>query len=239
MVLLAAAVSAVNPHTVQASSGGIYIENPKPLFWAGGKGNIDMYFHVFNSTGHALSAPETNCTIHIYNSTDAHVMATLAVMSGIDYRVVLGDNITTIPGTYPYIIQCSNIYEAGFISDSFEIGLTSPQDVSAGMPLAALIIAPMIFGLLLLAGSFMFGEDHAMLKIGLFLVSYLTIFISLWFGIQVVVRYYGFSDLQDSISTTTWVFGLIFFVIVSYLFIWAFIKGVEASAQKKQKELEY
>lgn len=241
LILLALGVLAANPHTVQTSSGGLTIEYPKELYFAAYKGDIDFYFHVFNSTNQVMTAPTTNCTVHIYNTTNSHMMASLASMdaNGIDYEVVLSDNITLFPGVYPYVIQCSNVKEAGFVSDFFEIAHSSPMDTTAGMPMAMIILLPLLFGILLLIGSFMFGEEHAVLKIGLFMLSYLTIFISLWFSIQVVVRYYGFTDLQDAIGLTTMIAGVMFFVIVSYFMIYAFIKGTEAAAQQKRKELEY
>lgn len=241
LIMLAVSVLAVQP-TVQTTvvAQGIRIEYPKQPFFLANQPD-KLHFHVHNSTAYALTNATTTCLIHIYNETGNHVTEANMTFdsNGVDFFQILPEAITSKVGTYSYIVNCKNTQEAGYLSATFEIAHSSPQDNTAGMPLAALILVPMLFGILLLIGSFMFGEDHAVLKIALFLVAYLTVFISLWFGVQTVVRYYGFADLQEAIGTTTWIIGLIFFAIISYFLIYAFIKGVESAAQKKQREMEY
>lgn len=243
-IMLAIAVLAINPHTPQASGGatGLTIESPKAVFYPQGILS-ELHFHVWNSTGYNVVGTNTNCTIHIYNSTGHHLIDSAVTQDAddtMDYEFSLGKNVTDTAQDYPYVIYCVWLREAGFLSDFLEIAHSNPENTSvSGFPLAALILIPMFFGLLLLIGSFMFGEDHAVLKIALFLLAYLTVFLSLWFGLQTVVRYYGFTDLQDAIGTAAWIIGVVFFVIISYFLIYAFIKGIEASAQKKIKELEY
>lgn len=246
LALLACGVLAINPHTPQASGGigsnELTIENPKAIFYPQGTLN-ELHFHVWNSTGYNVVGANTTCKIHIYNSTGHHLIDAFAIQDGddpMDYEVTLGTNITDYAQDYPYIIYCTWLREAGFVSDFFEIAHSNPENTSvSGFPLATLILIPLLFGILLLIGSFIFGEEHAVLKIILFLMAYLTVFLSLWFGLQTVVRYYGFTDLQEAIGTTTWIIGIVFFVILSYFLIYAFIKGVETAAQKKEKRLEY
>lgn len=241
LILLAVGVLAVQP-TVQTTivNEGIRIEYPKQPFFLINNPD-ELHVHVMNSTGYLLTNATTTCLLHVYNDTGNHLLA--ANMSfdtnQIDFVYALPAGITGKAGIYSYVINCQNTKEAGYLSTTFEIAQSNAQDQTAGMPLAALILVPMLFGIMLLIGSFMFGEDHAVLKIALFLIAYLTVFLSLWFGVQTVVRYYGFADLQEAIGTTTWIIGIIFFVILSYFMIYAFIQGVEAAAQKKRKELEY
>jgi hypothetical protein len=128
MFLLAIAMClAVKTISVQSSVGGLYIENPKSPYWEAGLGDVEFHFHVFNSSGYALIPPITNCTVHIYNSSGAHMVEIDAIVDGLDYEVILGSNITNHPGTYAYIVQCANSKEAGFTSDSF---LISTADIN-------------------------------------------------------------------------------------------------------------
>lgn len=240
-ILLAGAVMAVPPVQTTITNEGIRIEYPKqPIFLLN---NPDkLHIHVMNSTGYLLTNATTTCLLHIYNDTGNHVVeANMTYDSNlIDFFYNLPETITSQAEVYSYIINCYNGKEAGYVSTTFEISQSAPADnLVGGFPLAALIIVPMLFGIMLLIGSFMFGEDHAVLKIALFLIAYLTVFLSLWFGVQTIVRYYGFADLQEAIGTTVWIIGIIFFVILSYFLIYAFIQGIEASAQKKRKEMEY
>jgi hypothetical protein len=159
--------------------------------------------------------------------------------NGIEFNYNLPTNITSKVGLYPFVVQCTSNKEAGFVASQFEIAFSVPRDTTAGQPLGIMIILPLIFGLLLIAGAFLFGESHAILKIFLFLFAYCMIFISFWFGMQVINNYYRFTEMSDAISTAVWVIGSIFFVILSYFLIYAFIEAVHAAAQRKQKELEY
>jgi hypothetical protein len=244
LILLVVGVSAMElsptvQTETQAGTQGIYIEYPQIDYYTMGDG-INLSFHVFNSTGFLLNDSNTICQVHIYSHGGQHIINAPAANEADDFVARLGPNVTGTTGIYPLLIYCSNAKEAGFISTRFEIQLAAPVENSVGgFPLAVLILVPLLFGILLLVGSFMFGEDHAVLKIALFLFAYLTVFLSLWFGVQTVVRYYGFADLQEAIGTTVWIIGILFFVIVSYFLIYAFIQGVEAAAQKKKKELEY
>lgn len=239
--ILIAGVLAVNPHQPQESTTGIQIQRPQnPFIWAGEE-SVDVYFHVFNSTNGELSAPTTNCTIDVYNNSDIHMLYNVkAVMEGHDYEVELGSNITLHPGRYPYIIHCYNIKEEGFLSDYLEVEYGAMrEDAIGGFPLAAIILLPILFGLLLIFGSFNLDDDHKTLKIIMFLFAYIMVFVSFWFGMQTVVRYYYFAALQESMTTVIWIVGVSLFVILSYFLIYAFIEGIHAAAQRKRERLGY
>lgn len=104
---------------------------------------------------------------------------------------------------------------------------------------SAIILLPLIFGIILIAGAFMFGETHAVLKIFLFLFAYCMIFIGLWFASVTVVEYLGFPELINDFGTVTWIFGTILFVILAYFLIYTFIIATKQAAQDKQARLEY
>ena len=199
--------------------------------------SMTFHFHVFNSTGNILDNTTTSCLIHVYNASNKHILIQDATYEDDDFEVSFGSNISDTIGYFSYIFQCSNPSEAGFVADTFEITNTVNIEPNvSGSPLAALILAPMIFGILLLFGALVLDpEEHAVMRIFLMLLSFTTYFMSAWFGVQALVRYYGFIDLQDSTTLTVFIIAGCLFVIVSYFIIYAFYKSVYAAAQKKKE----
>lgn len=130
-------------------------------------------------------------------------------------------------------INCSLNYQTN--STGFKI--CKMEDVK--MILAALIIAPMILGLMFLLGSFFLGEEHTVLKIALFLLAPITFWVSLQFGAVALVDIYDMPELVDSMAGITKITGVVFFVLLAYFLIYGFYKMVHISAQKKQERLEY
>jgi len=107
------------------------------------------------------------------------------------------------------------------------------------MLLAAITIIPMIFGVFALIGAASLGDDHRVMKIFLFLLSILTFFTSLHFGLVNLVKFYDFPELEATIGTTVYWTGWIFAVIIMYFIIYAFYKVVEFARNKKKARLEY
>jgi len=241
-ILLAVGVMAVQPQiAVPTAPSALTVVYPKTECI---KMVEDSYFNfdVLDANYSKLTNVTATCAYYVANQ-----QGTLIVSGSPTYddtyqfwNFLLNHTLITEENTYNFYIYCNKTAsENGFVSLTYQLtkqGVCGADDKS---PITALILVPLLFGILLLIGSFMFGEDHAILKIALFLISYLTIFISLWFGVQSLVKYYGFADLQEVIGTTVWIFGIIFFVILSYFLVYAFIQGVEAAAQKKRKEMEY
>jgi hypothetical protein len=216
-----------------------YIKNPYLTV----ADSITLHFHVFNSTGVPRDNTTTSCIIHVYNSTQSHILIQTAKFDDVyDFEVVLGSNITTVVGYYQYIFQCSPLEQGGeqygFISDYFEITDTTEKEKDVnGSILAVMILLPILFGLMLLIGSLSLNpEEHPVLRIFLMLLSFMTYLISSWLGVINVIRYYNFDELQNSTVTSVWIAGIMIGVIIIYFLIYAFYKGIHASAQK-QKEM--
>lgn len=114
------------------------------------------------------------------------------------------------------------------------------QEDENKMIIAVIILLPMLLGLfLLILAASLDNEDHAALKIGLGLLSLITFWVSLHFGMVSVVKFYDFTELQDLIGTTVYWYGLTFFVIVCYFGFYAFMKITHRAAQKKEERLNY
>lgn len=107
------------------------------------------------------------------------------------------------------------------------------------MIIAALIIAPLLLGLMLVIAALSLGPEHSPLKIFLFLLSLVTFITSLHFGMHGVIQFYDMPGLQGSIGTTTYWFSISFMAILAYFIIYMIWKFFASMAEKKRQELEY
>lgn len=220
-IVLSISVLAVKPIPPTQQGGNIAIESIKLDFFKGNIGNIQFFFHAFNSTGYRLSAPTTNCSVHIYNQSGVHVIEDKASMIGDDYVVVMGNNITLKPAIYAYIIYCTNIYQAGYISDSFELAFDNPQNTSiGGYPLAVIMLLPIILAFILLFGAKLLPDDHAILKAAVLVFSLILFLVSFAYSIQVTGRYYNFPSLMTDFGWGMYLIGGFLFVIFTYIVVY-------------------
>jgi hypothetical protein len=193
-----------------------------------------VFVQYMNSTP-ALSA---EVTIILWNGT-SDVMLNMG--SGIyNYTFITPIWDIATSNTYYHYYNSSNPTASGaeefIISENCSMTSTV---IEVSSLFSAIIILPLVFGFVLLAGAFMFGDDHAVLKIFLFLLAYCMMFVSLWFAEQTLIKYLQFTELQSSIGTVTWIVGIVFFVLLAYILIHAFIVATQVAAQDKKARLEY
>lgn len=127
---------------------------------------ITLYFHVYNSTGTALTNTTTPCYAHVYNQTGQHIRQSLAQVpfqpTSYDYELVIDkSNITTI-GKYSYIFQCQNNQNGGFVSDTFFVRTSLLEDSTNASALIFGIIG-VIFCLIYL--SMKLEKTHFLLQL--------------------------------------------------------------------------
>ena len=107
------------------------------------------------------------------------------------------------------------------------------------MIIAAIILIPAIFGLFMIIGAFSLSERHAPLRIGMLLLSVVSIWTALHFGLVSIIKFYNFPELVNLIGSTTRWTGIIFFILLAYFLFYAFKTAIDYAAQKKQENLEY
>lgn len=105
--------------------------------------------------------------------------------------------------------------------------------------LSIIILIPLVFGFFMLIGAMSLGQDHQVLKIALFLLSPITIWVSFHYAMIALVSYYGLTELQDAIGTTTYWMAWMFFLLLAYFIIYAIWKATNVIAQKKNERLQY
>lgn len=137
-------------------------------------------------------------------------------------------NLTVPEGDY--IVQlCDN--------STREIRVTQGDD--SNMIIAALILIPMLFAIVLIIWASILSEEHATLKIFLSYLTVIPFFTSLHFGMISIAEFYNFPALEEAIGTTVYWAGWIFVILIVYVLIYATWKGVAAAAQAKKERVEY
>lgn len=113
------------------------------------------------------------------------------------------------------------------------------DDADTLSPLAVIIALPIVLGFFCLVGAATLSEDHNVLKIFLFLLSFLSFFSSMGLGLITVAKYFDFDEMQSAIGDTIFWTGIIFGVIVTYFIIYGMVMMFQSIAKKKEEELQY
>jgi hypothetical protein len=109
----------------------------------------------------------------------------------------------------------------------------------SNMILFGIIMLPMLLAIIFIIASIGMGDDHAVLKISLFLLAPVLFFVSLHASMLSLIKVYNFPEMQEFIGTTSYWFGWFLFVLFSYFFIYFIYKAFRIAAQEKKERLEY
>ena len=171
-----------------------------------------------------------DCNISIYGNTS---LTQNGVMNnnGLVYSYDAGKLEV---GMYSAAITCNK-------SDSTYLGECKFKvEYEDKMIIAAIIVLPMILGIIfLVGGATLDAEHHAALKIFLFLLSSFTFILSLHLGMVSVVKFYDFPALEDTIGTATYWFGIVIGIIITYFLIYLIYTSFNKMAQQKRDDLKY
>jgi len=238
---------AAPPQTiVQAEVPGLEIIYPKQIYFLYGE-DIDLHFHVYNSTNQLQTNSSTTCLIHIYNRTGNHLIEENLAFdgNGIDFFIEVSNDVLDA-GDFSYLVQCGNDIEYGFLSTSFIVARSNPS--VSQLPLITIILLPLLFGFLLLIGvngldkEKDFGEkkDHVVIKIFMLILSFLSIILSYHLATIVMIEYYPtFTSIQDALGFQTFWITISVVMILTYFIIYSIYKMFKTAAQDKEDELQY
>jgi hypothetical protein len=103
-----------------------------------------------------------------------------------------------------------------------------------------LILIPLIFGFMLLLSSFFLGEEHSLMKMFMFGLSFVTVFSSFYFASNIIYTIDPTNtNLQDAIGKTMLYTGMFYFVLIVYIIIYFIVKLLKAIKQDKEEKLNY
>lgn len=112
-------------------------------------------------------------------------------------------------------------------------------DEEGKMLIAVMVLAPMLLGFMFLIGAVSLGDEHKALKIFLLLLSPLTFFVTMHFGIIALVHFYNIPELEVTVGGTVYWLAWIIVVLVTYFLIYMFYTITHHIAEKKKAKLEY
>jgi len=146
-----------------------------------------LQFHVFDSNATMVRNTTCRCLLHVYNSTDRHILERNVSFdtNRVDFFQILNTTIIKAPGFYSFILQCNNSppnkqAQFGFISNSFEVTRTGEQDEPStrqgtNILIACILIAAFYIGIGLVSKEvvpkfFSFGMAGIQAMIAAFIV---------------------------------------------------------------------
>lgn len=241
LIIISSMVLSVKP-APQTGVLGLIIIYPKNSFYHN-DGNLTFHYHIFNATNDLQINVSVglSCYIHVYNGSNKHLIEDKLVLdsNGMELKYALPYNITNKTGEYPYLVWCNTTNgQGGFISDSFEI-TNDGKEKEGGYLLALFIgILPLLIGFLLLKWSDILGDEHNIIRLALMLMSFTTIFISLWLTTAGVVRFVSWPEMEESLGTITLIFGGLYFAVLSYFIIYLLRKVFIGIQKSKEERLE-
>lgn len=113
------------------------------------------------------------------------------------------------------------------------------EEDDSRMIIAALILVPLFLGLFFLVGAATLSEEHAPIKIFLFLLSIITFFTAFHIGMAAIIKFYNFPELQEIIGTTTYWVGWVFAALIAYFCIYLISEMIHHIGQKRKERLQY
>lgn len=192
--------------------------------------------------GTLQTGASASCNLDVTGETGETVLSTALVNDSGAYAVLVNNSFEQDIGTYPFTAWCNTTGSAGFLTGHVEVtgsGLpwAKGEDLS---PAAALILLPFLLMLVMLVGAVTLDPiDHASMKIGLFVMSFLPFFISVWWGIETVGRFYNFPALSSAIADTTFYYIVFFILIIFYIVAYFIWRAFDLMAQNKKERLKY
>lgn len=239
---------AVKPSPQVTSSGGqLLIQETGITSFKYGM-NHEFDFHVFNSTAGKVTNLTGLCQFHIYNRSGNHIVTNNNMEFNSEGDFIYNYNGSTgllsQTGTYSYIIWCTNnatnvVRENGFSEAQFYVtydGELPPDDLT---PIAIIICIPLVLALLCMLSIVVLGEGHAAFKVFLYIASFLSVFVSYNYAIEVLGVYYNSIYLQNFVAGDYVWYGYIFYVIVVYFIIYWIIQIFDYMAGKKKAKMRF
>lgn len=221
----------------QTNSDGLSVAYPKASAYPTGV-PVTLEFSVFNSSGAQQSNASTSCNFTLYNPNGSvNVSGALPFVAPV-WRTTLAG--IAEPGERAYTVACLQAGVGGFVSSKLRFTIDGQDEAGADLwPVAALVLVPLLFGFLCVAGASLFtSEDHDILKIFLFLLAIVSPLASLLFATEAVIKFYDWTAATDTITFYVYVLGGVFIAVFFYWLMYAFYVMVTTIAEKKAKRLE-
>lgn len=108
----------INNFQLNTADNGLTIVYPKDVYYTQND-NIELHFHVVNNVSEVLTVAEFDCFIHLYDSSNNHVLINNLSdgSNNYDKEILINSSITSSLGEKPYNIFCNSTSGLfGFVS---------------------------------------------------------------------------------------------------------------------------
>lgn len=238
-------VSSAPPFQTSTATTGLEVRYPQ-YDVAKQNTDFDLHVHVYNLTnGLPITNATTSCFLHLYDIDGDQYLTMKMTFVPATFPIgewetdILGTNFSTL-GTHSYIIQCNSTTQGGFVSGNFlvtetgEIATNSQAILYSGLLILSIIL---LIGTLVLAfyingdNEFSMGKlvevnFNKYLKMGLFLLSYLFLTITMFFASEISTRFLVNSFATGILSTAHIVLWYLFVPLFILVVVVALIKFV-------------
>lgn len=223
------------------SASGVNVIGPN---WQAYKLGANFTFAVqaYDATDTPVTDPLLNCTVLFYNSSGKELLSQGLAQTGYSYAASVDSAYFAEQGEYRYSAWCSGLAGSGHSENAIFItptgrGVNVQQDYT---PLAVIVALPALLAIILIIGAATLSpEEHGAMKIFLFLASSIPFFVSIWWGLEVIARYYDAPELVDALGSGIFIFGIMFSVLILYVILYFIYKAVRTAAQEKDERLSY
>ena len=195
---------------------------------------VDLKRPCWNNGTYCTAAATCNLTVLYPNSTI--LISNEDMTNSVSY---FNKTLTpTVTGLYFCIMTCEDAAEHGSETFYFDVTL-SGVDPGASNPMVSLGIIALIFGI---ACFFLFISSQlndAGPKIFFLLASFVFMIGSLAVSYVIAFESNLASQINSTVTTMLYAFGLIFFVIFAYIMIKQIVASVDLYRQNKGYEMDY
>ena len=243
-------VSAVSPFQTGSGEVGMDIKAPATENIMVGQ-SVQVHTHAWNkSNGLPLDDSTTQCFLHLYNTTGAHIIEQEMPWEGdneFDWRLdVLGGNFSSA-GRYGFIIQCNATTIGGFASGGVDATPTGRASPSTGESFAYIGSLASMFLICILffvisngfkgdtsaSGSSDIGGGSA-IRFGFIGMSFIIGIIAVLYSVVSLNEiFWGFTAIVSSYTTFMTILLIVLIAIFIFILINLFVRALESFRIKR------
>lgn len=207
-------------------------ESPNSIYLTGQ--SFYLYFNVYNDST-IYDNKTTQCSFNLFDDSN-HILKTQTLPYAANYFYY---NSTPLnKSNYGYSIFCNNTASAGFLNGNFKVSYNIDPPQGLGF-YWVIILLPMFLSIICLIGAFLFPvETHLPLRVGLFLLAFIPLFVSIHYAVVGLVHFFNLQEMVNNLSSSVYYLGTILIVLVVYWFYYAIIVSVNIAAQNERDKYE-
>ncbi len=227
-------IGAVKP-SVETSTEGVGLEIEFPIIEVFPvNSDIELNFHIFNSTNFILDNTSVICYLHMFNVTGNHLVSGNLTYdpTELDFFYIADKSLFKNYGKYSYVVYCHDDNEAAFLGTEFEVSTIGLSQEETGFHTLGMVLGLGIIAFLFLFFAWILDKEHSLLRIILMMFS---VYIMLLIPSSLANGFFNTTD--NIINILMWFMRLFFtylFVYLNYV-IWLKTKLIDYGMINRRK----